>query len=670
VVDRSLRTRRVRRGVTIATSVVGALALSLTGVSAASAASSPDRTSYPGSVPTWATSANDVGVAPADETFEGELYLPLRNPAGAQALANAVSTPGVGYRLSLSPAQWIARFSPTKADFDSVVSYLTSQGFTIKAVPADREFVVYRGTAAQFEASFGTQLHSYSHAGTTLVAPSSAPSLPAVLSAKVSGISLDQSRLLTHPDSVKQGDSASGADVQTFSRQAAPAPTVGPFPCSAYIGQHVVTVPPAYNGQSQYSTANCGYSPAQLRSAYGISALPKSQNGAGQTVAIIDAYASPSIVRDVNTFSAAAGEPQLARGQYQEIVPTNAQFVDQEACGEPSGWQAEQTIDVESVHGIAPGANILYVGGFNCGGGIDAAMATILDGKLANIVSNSYGNIGEDVPSDVVAGQNNLYIQAAGEGIGLYFSSGDNGDEVASLGDPEPDFPASSPWVTSVGGTSLGVDQRGKISFETGWGDFRDQIVADATKPTGLGYLEALPGTDFRGGAGGGRSTLFAEPAYQRGVVPASLAQGHRVSPDIAAVADPYTGFQIGFRPIIDDTTLATGDYENATYGGTSLASPIVAAQIALVQQATHSTVGFANPTLYGLNRVLPSAFRDVLPTTTPIGLAFTSPATGLSFLTTLDRDTSLKVTRKYDDVTGLGGVSFSLLSLVGQGRH
>jgi subtilase family serine protease len=156
VVDRSLRTRRVTRGVTIATSLAAALALSLTGASAASAA---DRTSYAGSVPRWAVSANDVGAPSATQTFEGEVYLPLRNQAGAEALAKAVSTPGLGYRLGLTPAQWIARFSPTKADSDAVVASLTAAGLTISAVPASRQYVVFRGTAAQLGAAFATTLH-------------------------------------------------------------------------------------------------------------------------------------------------------------------------------------------------------------------------------------------------------------------------------------------------------------------------------------------------------------------------------------------------------------------------------------------------------------------------------------------------------------------------------
>lgn len=185
-----------------------------------------------------------------------------------------------------------------------------------------------------------------------------------------------------------------------------------------------------------------------------------------------------------------------------------------------------------------------------------------------------------------------------------------------------------------------------------------------------LVYSSPLPGTLFAGGAGGGTSAVNAEPAYQRGVVPSALANGHRVSPDVAALADPYTGFLIGIRPIVNDATGETGAYQNETYGGTSLASPLTAAQMALVQQLTHSTVGFANPTLYGLYRVLPSAFRDVTPPNPPVAVAYSSKNSGNSYLMTFNHDTSLTTARGYDDVTGLGGISFDLLHQVGLGRH
>jgi subtilase family serine protease len=653
------------RSLGIIATVAGIAALSITGAGAANAA---DRVSFSHSVPSWATAANDAGAAPASVTFEGEIYLPLRDPQGAAALATAVSTPGnPAFRKALSPAQWISRFSPTQADSDAVVSFLSTAGLTITAVPASRQYVVFRGTAKQLGSTFGTSLHSYKYAGRQLVAPSTAPSLPSAVGIKISAVSLDQSRMLTKPNSITQGDLGASGDPQP-SRKAA-APPVVTTPCSHYTGENIVTVPPSYNGQTQYGTYNCGYTPAQLRSAYGLSDLnTKGVNGSGQTVAIIDAYASPSILQDVNTYSAANGEPGLTTSSYQQLVPEPSEFTDQAACQYPSGWQGEQTLDVESAHGIAPGAHILYVGGANCGGGLDIAMSKILDNKLATIVSNSYGNAGEAIPADVIQGEVNLQIQAAGEGIGLYFSSGDSGDEAARLGYPSPDFPASSPWVTSVGGTSMGIDKSGTLAYEAGWGDAVDQIVKDASG--NLVYTQPLPGTRFVGGAGGGASAVFAEPDYQTNAVPAALANGHRVSPDVAALADPYTGFQIGIRPIVNDTTLATGDFVNETYGGTSLASPIVAAQIAIVQQSTRTSIGFANPTLYGVKRVLPNSFRDVVPQNPTQAVAYTSRISGNSYLVSFDQDTSLKTATGYDSVTGLGGVSFPMLTLVAAGRH
>ncbi|MDQ1609802.1 MAG: hypothetical protein QOE16_2534 [Microbacteriaceae bacterium] len=654
-----------KRSLAIVASVATVVALSMTGAGAANAA---DRIPFTHSVPSWATAANDAGAAPASQTFEAEIYLPLRDPQGAAALATAVSTPGnPAFRQTLSPAQWISRFSPTQADSDAVVSFLTAAGLTITAVPASRQYVVFRGTAKQLGSAFGTSLHSYKYAGRQLVAPSTAPSLPSAVGIKISAVSLDQSRTLTKPNSITQGDLGASGDPQP-SRKAA-APPVVTTPCSHYTGENIVTVPPSYNGQTQYGTYNCGYTPAQLRSAYGLSDLSaKGVNGSGQTIAIIDAYASPSILQDVNTYSAANGEPGLTTSSYQQLVPQPSEFTDQAACQYPSGWQGEQTLDVESAHGIAPGAHILYVGGANCGGGLDVAMSKILDNKLATIVSNSYGNAGEAIPADVIQGEVNLQVQAAGEGIGLYFSSGDSGDETARLGYPSPDFPASSPWVTSVGGTSMGIDKSGNLAYEAGWGDTVDQIVKDASG--NLVYTQPLPGTRFVGGAGGGASAVFAEPDYQKNAVPAALANGHRVSPDVAALADPYTGFQIGIRPIVNDVTLATGGFVNETYGGTSLASPIVAAQIAIVQQSTRTSIGFANPTLYGIQRVLPNSFRDVVPQNPTQAVAYTSRISGNSYLVSFDQDTSLKTATGYDSVTGLGGVSFPVLTLVAAGRH
>ena len=617
----------------------------------ASAAPSSARHAYPGSVPAFVSARADAGPTAAATTVEGEVYLPLQDEAGAQSFATNVSTPGSAkYGKYLSPSAWIAKYAPSQADFNAVKKYLVQSGETIYATPKSREYIVFRGPAATSSAAFGTTLHNYRVSGQLVSAPSTAPKLPASIASKVMAVSLGDARAkLTRPSNVPLG-AGTGA-VGTATPQVKSAASAAAPACSSYWDQHEGTLPAAY-GKTSFPTNICGYLPAQLRSAGGVNKqINSGQDGTGQTVAIVDAYASPTILQDTNDYMRAVGSPLLTR--FREIVPAQSRWQDQTLCQQPSGWQAEESIDVQSSHSIAPGANILYVGGFNCGGGLDIALSKIVDNGLSNIVSNSYGDLGEGVPDDVVRGEQNIHIQAAGEGIGLYFSSGDSGDESVNLGYTSPDFPASSPFVTAVGGTSEAINANGSYGFETGWGDILDQVVNNA-------YTSALPGNLYGGGAGGGVSALFAQPKYQQGVVPNQLARSvdgtpSRVVPDIADLADPYTGFQIALRPIINDTTLETGPFGYETYGGTSLASPIAAAKMALAQAATGGRVGFANPALYQAAQNKPAAFHDVVPPSSPVALYYQSARTGNLYLVTLNQGLSLNTSPGYDTMTGIG---------------
>ena len=640
----------VRRGLTV---MAGALLTAAALAAPSQAAPTAARHAYPGSVPGFVSARADAGPTAADTTVEGEVYLPLRHQLAAQRLAVAVSTPGNWrYGHYLSPRQWIARFAPSVADFNAVKRFLVASGETIYATPASREYIVFRGPAAATSAAFGTRLHNYRVDGQLVSGPATAPSLPASIASKVLGITLGSGRAaLTRPAHIKLGagtgkPAAASPRIKSNATPAEPA-------CSQYWGQHSGTMPEAY-GRTSFPTYICGYLPDQLRSAGDVNKqIFSGRNGRGQTIAIVDAYASPTIVQDTNDYMLASGSPLLTR--FEQIAPSPSQFVDKALCQQPSGWQAEEAIDVQSAHSIAPGAKILYVGGFNCGGGLDIALSKILDRGLSTIVSNSYGNLGEGVPNDMIRGQENLHIQAAGEGIGLYFSSGDSGDESVNLGYTSPDWPASSPFVTAVGGTSEAINANGSYQFETGWGDILDQVKDNA-------YAAPLPGNLYGGGAGGGVSSKLPEPAYQKGVVPNSLATSvdgtpSRVVPDIADLADPYTGFQIAIRPITDDTTLATGPLVYETYGGTSLASPLAAAKMALVQSATHRRVGFANPALYQAAENAPRAFHDVTPPAAPVALYYRSARSGNLYLNTLDQGLSLDTAPGYDTMTGVGSI-------------
>jgi subtilase family serine protease len=352
-----------------------------------------------------------------------------------------------------------------------------------------------------------------------------------------------------------------------------------------------------------------------VKGAYGISGY----TGTGQTVAIIDAYASPTILQDANQWSLNRGIPQFGTpggGTLTQVVAPGTYNVKDNRAQSPTGWYGEETLDVESVHGMAPNAHVVYVGAPNNYQDLDAAMNHVVDKHLAQIVSNSYGFSTEFLPPGFIKPLNDTFIQAAIEGIGIYFSSGDSGDETINFGFAVTDFPASSPWVTAVGGTSLAVDQNNSRVFETGWGV--STYNCDPSNPT-------LPctRTGWQAGAGGGVSCLFSRPSYQSGLTitagPTTQCSGFagRAVPDIAALADAQTGYLVGQTQTFPKTCNGPGgaSYDEYRLGGTSLACPIIAGIMALSDQKAGRPHGFANPFFY----MNPGKFTDILPINTAV---------------------------------------------------
>jgi subtilase family serine protease len=591
------------------------------------------RAAIAGSTPSWATSGRVVGSPAAAARITFNVVLPLRNGAAADKLAAAVSDPkSSSYGHYLSASQFNARFAPTNAQVKAVSSFLKGAGIKVTGTAQGNRWVTASGTVKQIQSAFGTTLRNYSYKGHVMHAPSTALSVPRSVAGLIAGVvGVTNDGALRTPSHVVM--SGSGVDATSGPSDAVPPRQQ----CSVFWDQFEQVSPLAY-GRTSFPTNNCGYTGAQFRGAYGVqSAVNHGNNGHGVTVAIIDAYASATIVDDTNALDAATGEPQLAAGQYSETDFTP--FDLQDECG-PDGWNEEETLDVAAVHDMAPGANIHYLGAMDCDTGIDDAVNFVLQNHTANIVSNSYGFVGEDGLGDEVATEHSMFTQAAIEGIGFYFSSGDDGDDtIDGTPHPEPDFPASDPLVTGVGGSDLAVTSSNGYLFETSWGDDLDSVNF-ATTPNSLSV--PLPG-DFVFGAGGGVSALFTEPLYQKLAVPNSLAKlngktAMRVVPDVGADADPETGLLMVFRgtPV--------------TIGGTSLACPLFAGVQALASQGRFFPIGFANPLLYtiGLTGI---AFHDVKAPSSPVAMMTQS---GRSLLT-LGQDTSLTSTKGYDDTTGLG---------------
>ena len=627
------------------------------GVAAAvpSTAAAQGRAVIPLSHPQWATPQAKVADSAPSSKLSFRVYLAMRDQAGAAAAARAVSDPASKtYQQYLTPAQVRDQFAAADTTVKSVQDWLSGGGFAIGDVPSNKAYVEATGTTDQVEKAFGVDLAKYKVDGRVLRAADKELSVPAVLSSSVLGVvGVDQATQLLTPDHT-DGNPADVPPSDGFRN----AP-----PCSTYYGEKTDTIDPAYGGKN-LPYAPCGYTPAQLRSAYGID--KSGANGSGTTVAIVDAFASPTLYSDAAEY-ARRNDPShpLAKSQFSEkVFPANPELEPPDQC-DAAGWYGEQTLDVEAVHATAPGAHILYVGSSDCqDASLDEALNWIVAGHTADIISNSYGDAGEDIPASEVRTWNQIELQAALEGIGVYFSSGDNGDEAARLGTPSADFPATGTWVTAVGGTSLAVGQDGKKIFETGWETGKSTLTNGA-------YVPAAPGA-FTSGSGGGTSTIFDQPFYQAGVVPDQLSTQNqhgkakgRVVPDISTVGDPNTGFLIGQTQTFPDGVY----YDQYRIGGTSLSSPILAGIVAVSDSLTGFHHGFINPLAYASHSS--SAFTDVTHVdgaVERVDYANSVDATGGLLVSARKLDypnLTIHTTGGYDNVTGLGspnGLSFLLV--------
>ncbi|WP_327298006.1 S53 family peptidase [Streptomyces sp. NBC_01197] len=631
---------KMRAGLSVAATLpllAGALALSIPSANADSGTGS--RHALQGTKPLWAKASADRGASANSGQVNARVYLAGRDAKGLTAYAKEVSDPqSASYGKYLSAKQAKARFGTTPEQVKQVTAWLKSSG--LKVTGTNEHYVSVSGDVSAAEKAFSTQLHNYRKGSKTYRAPTSTASAPASLQGAVlTVVGLDNA-----PHNVKH-------DTTTLPPPSAVFKNAGPM--SSYYGQKVnKDLPNAYGEKAPYAIK--GYTGKQLRAAYGAG----NKTGKGVTVAITDAYASPTIAQDSAKYAQRNGDSSYAKGQLSQVLPSD--YTDIDACG-AAGWYGEETLDVQAVHAVAPKSDIVYVGAASCND--DAlldSLGKVVDNHLADIVSNSWGDIEANETPAVAAAYDQVFQMGAVEGIGFYFSSGDNGDEVANTGTKQVDTPANSAWVTAVGGTSLAVGKGDKYQWETGWGTRKSALSADKKTWT------SFPGA-YTGGAGGGTSKTVAQPFYQRGVVPGKLATFNgktpmRTVPDISAIADPNTGFLVGQTQTFPDGSQQYSEYR---IGGTSLASPVIAGIQALAQQAQHGVpIGFANPSIY--SRYGTSAYHDV--TDHPLGAGHTQSVVRVDFansvdasgglltsLRTLGADASLTATVGYDDVTGVG---------------
>jgi len=342
-----------------------------------------------------------------------------------------------------------------------------------------------------------------------------------------------------------------------------------------------------------FCEANFGiacYQPAQLQKAYDLQPLyNRGLNGAGKTIVIVDSFGSPTIPADLQTFDAAFGLP--APPSFKIIQPAGAvpPYPDDPfGAADRSGWAFETTLDVEWAHALAPGANIVLltspVAETEGTVGMPEFLALetyALDHHLGHIISQSWSateNTLFDAPGKkVIAEFEALYQRAAAQHVTVFASAGDNGstnqelDGVTLFPFPNVGYPASSAYVTAVGGTSLTADTSGNYASEVVW-------------------------NDEWGAGGGGVSQTFREPIWQAALPPAVQRQlaGHRGLPDISYNADPDTAILV---------YMSTPGYQPGYYtvGGTSEGSPQWAGIMADFNQLAGRPIGYLNPKLYAL---------------------------------------------------------------------
>jgi subtilase family serine protease len=507
-----------------------------------------------------------------------------------------------------------------------VSDWLDSEGFRLVAIPHNHLFVTATGTVAQVEQAFHVNESLYEVGGQTVRAPDANPRVPDDVAAQVSAITgLDNAYALARPH---------------ISTPAPPPPTgtsVGP--CSHYWGEQTSTrYPNPFDLGKPLPWLICGYTPSQIASAYGVDTLHRfGLDGRGQTIAITGAFFSPTIRSDIKRFSKMFGLPHV---HYHEVVAAGTNRFPRDPA-EMQDWYIEQALDVEWAHAMAPRARIIYVGAVNTAKGLDQAINEVVDNHLANVVSNSWGMPESDASKGEVRALNGVFQQAQAQGMGIFFASGDDGDNKQAFGSVSGGFPDSSPLVTSVGGTSLAVGQSGQRLWETGWGttelDWQHHRWAGG-----------FPGY-FLYGAGGGASHIYAKPRYQNGIVPGT----QRSEPDVSLDADPQTG--VLFTQTYSTPSGGT-EQKESWIGGTSLAAPLMAGIAALADQASRHPHGFLNPQLYALDGT--SAFSDITPSGRQLAVLrnrLRPNGKVATMLRSLDRDSSLATAPGWDDVTGLG---------------
>ncbi len=578
------------------TRVVGSIAASVAALAllAAPAWASPQFVRI-GTAPLLPLGARPLAGVASVTSMQLTVALQPRDPAALTAYATAVSTAGSPvYRHYLTPSEFRARFAPRRTTLVRVQAQLRRQGLEPTGVTANGLAIHVRGSSAAIEHAFRLSLERVRLAdGRDAVYNSNAPAVPASVAPDIqaviglSSLAVMQRLDITHSQALAAG-SVGVAPVRLRpapAGRAAQAPTGGPQPCTK-----AAEIAP---GQGAY-TAN------EIASAYGFSGVYATGDlGQGVTVGVYEL--EPNSPSDIAAYQSCYG------------THTRISYVKVDGGAGTGVGQGEAALDIEQLIGLAPAAKLIVYQGpnnnaDNPGTGPYDTLAAMITQDKVQVISNSWGECEALEGATDAQAENTLLEEAAVQGQTFVSAAGDSGSEdcwtTPPGGDPNNslavDDPASQPFATAVGGTTLSTI--GPPPTETVWNDDNPDVNYAA-----FGVQQ--------GAGGGGISSLWQMPAFQSGAPaalnvintnssgqPCKVAAGSycREVPDVSADADPMTAY----LDYWNGSGSAHGESGWQGTGGTSGAAPLWAALFALADSSSAcrgTQIGFADPSLYAL---------------------------------------------------------------------
>jgi subtilase family serine protease len=613
--------------------------------------SSTEVSTLEGSLHPMAQARYDSGRVPADTRLNGISLVFNRSTAqqaDLEALIAAQQNPSSPeYHQWLSPDQFAARFGMAQSDLDKVQAWLQQQGFSIDGVARSRNQIRFSGTVGQIEQAFQTQMHFYTVDGAKHFAPSTALNLPSAIAPSIAAVrNLDDFR--PHP-----------MHMASQKGRANPAFTSG-------------------------VSGSVFFAPGDIKLTYDMNPLiSAASNGTGQSITVVGQ--SSIATSDIENFESAAG--LTVKDPNQVLVPTS---------GTPetfSGDQGESDLDLEWSGGIATGAEIFFVyTGSNTNFGIFDSIQYAVDEKIGDIISVSYGACEAGLSPTTASALEAVMQQAATQGQTVVAASGDAGSTacyvspttttppLATQEELSVSYPASSQYVTGVGGTEITAanDVSGNAYWSAkGSGDTLTSALQYIPEVAWNDDLSSAQSGSGLSASGGGASTLYtSKPSWQTGV-PGIPNDGKRDVPDVAFYASPdlpgylfCTSDQSDWNsstPPVQQASCNSGFRDSATSdltiaGGTSFSTPIFAGMVAILNQVKGYTggQGLINPTLYTLaanSTTYAAAFHDVT-----TGNNECPSSLGSTYCSTAGEG-SFSAGTGYDQVTGLGSVDLNALA-------